>query len=333
VREELHKLKQFLLIYKDEYKNNNIKKIDNFFEYINKLIKYNYKIAMKVLHQCNKEQENQLDQKIKEIEDLNEELNLIDFNLEDINKENNFELLNHEEIINSINDRVNSFLNYEYELNLMQMDLKIKENVKENLFELIQNSYEIDVDYLMIPEEKNDRNSINNSNIKNNNRTLTIKNLLQKDKLWICVCSFSENICGLNNEIIKCNNCGRYRKIQTLDYFSNNPTDSFEDLKQILSLRRKDESKEFKRLLSEAQILNNNKKQIRKSVNFQKEIEKDKDRLYIIEINWFLNWKCYVMNDATEKTLSNNKKMLDYVKNLGKIYIIFILIFLFNLFY
>ncbi len=220
------------------------------------------------------------------------------------------------------------------------MDLKIKENVKENLFELIQNSYEIDVDYLMIPNEENfnlksndndnnNNNYINDNNItKENNKILTIKNLLQKDKYWVCICSTSDNFSNDNNNYnIKCYYCERYRKIQTLDYFSNNPTDSLENLKQLVSLRRKDESKEFKRLLNQAQIFNNDRKQ---NINQIKEKEngngkeKINERLYIIDINWFLNWKCYVMNDISEKTLSNNKKMIHFVKNLGK-YFFFIL--------
>lgn len=38
---------------------------------------------------------------------------------------------------------------------------------------------------------------------------------------------------------------------------------------------------------------------------------------YVIDIEWFLNWKCFVSNDITEKNLTNNKKKISPNKNIG----------------
>lgn len=325
LKQELSKLKEFFNIYREEFNKSNLKKIENFFNYIYKLIQYNYNIAVKVLHQCNKEQDTQIDLKLKEIDDLSEELNLIDSNLNEIRKENDSELYKYDDIINAIHDRLNSFLNYDYELNLMKMDINLKSDFKESLFELIQNSYEIDVDYLTLPDarEHNNEDPIQKTknNCDENNYILqpTLKSILQKEKYWNCVCGETENFVGE----FKCINCDRYRKLQTIDYFSDNPSSSFELLKQVVNNRRKDESKEFKRLLNESQAINknnlikNNKAHILSSENNSNTDQKEK--LYFIDIEWFLSWKCYVMNDITEKTLPNNKKMIFYVKNLGRL--------------
>ena len=37
----------------------------------------------------------------------------------------------------------------------------------------------------------------------------------------------------------------------------------------------------------------------------------------MIDIEWFLNWKCFVMNDLTEKHLQNNKKMISINNKIG----------------
>ena len=38
---------------------------------------------------------------------------------------------------------------------------------------------------------------------------------------------------------------------------------------------------------------------------------------FVIDIEWFLNWKCFVSNDTTEKNLTNNKKNISPNKNIG----------------
>ena len=36
-----------------------------------------------------------------------------------------------------------------------------------------------------------------------------------------------------------------------------------------------------------------------------------------MDINWFLNWKCYVKNDITEKIIPNSKKNIKFLENFG----------------
>ena len=38
---------------------------------------------------------------------------------------------------------------------------------------------------------------------------------------------------------------------------------------------------------------------------------------YVVELEWFLLWKCFVTNDLTDKNLSNNKKKISINKNIG----------------
>jgi len=41
------------------------------------------------------------------------------------------------------------------------------------------------------------------------------------------------------------------------------------------------------------------------------------DKQYLIDIEWFLNWKCFVTNDLTEKFLLNSKKSISINQNIG----------------
>ncbi len=43
----------------------------------------------------------------------------------------------------------------------------------------------------------------------------------------------------------------------------------------------------------------------------------DEKIYYVIHIEWFLQWKCYVINDLTEKFLVNNKKRISPNKQIG----------------
>lgn len=40
-------------------------------------------------------------------------------------------------------------------------------------------------------------------------------------------------------------------------------------------------------------------------------------KFYVIDIEWFLNWKCFISNDITEKSLANSKKKISANKNIG----------------
>ena len=59
--------KSFLKSYQNNFEVNNKKKIDELFEYINKIIQYNYTTAKTLFKQCLKEQKNQIDKKTSEL--------------------------------------------------------------------------------------------------------------------------------------------------------------------------------------------------------------------------------------------------------------------------
>jgi hypothetical protein len=62
-------------------------------------------------------------------------------------------------------------------------------------------------------------------------------------------------------------------------------------------LRRKEESRDFQeniKLNSQAQS------------NF-----------FVVDLEWFLQWKCFIMNDQSEKPLPNSKKRISSNKSIG----------------
>ena len=68
--------------------------------------------------------------------------------------------------------RLNYFLNYDLELNLMSMQIGIKPDAKDELLETIQNSYFVDVNFLNVEKDEPPK----------------LKDILQKDKFWGCLC-------------------------------------------------------------------------------------------------------------------------------------------------
>ena len=64
----------------------------------------------------------------------------------------------------------------------------------------------------------------------------------------------------------------------------------------FINKRRKDEGKNFQELFKTPSQYN---------------------KFYVIDIEWFLNWKCFISNDVTEKSLSNSKKKISANKNIG----------------
>lgn len=64
----------------------------------------------------------------------------------------------------------------------------------------------------------------------------------------------------------------------------------------FLNKRRKEEGKNFQELFKTASAYN---------------------KFYVIDIEWFLNWKCFISNDITEKNLANSKKKISSNKNIG----------------
>ncbi len=64
----------------------------------------------------------------------------------------------------------------------------------------------------------------------------------------------------------------------------------------FLNKRRKDEGKTFQELFKTSS---------------------NQNKFYVIDIEWFLSWKCFISNDTTEKNLANSKKKISPNKNIG----------------
>lgn len=54
----------FFILFRDEFERSNKQKIDELFNYIHKIISYNYNTAMQILKQCKGEQKSQIDSTI-----------------------------------------------------------------------------------------------------------------------------------------------------------------------------------------------------------------------------------------------------------------------------
>ena len=68
VKHEIDRLQDFLSSYqyniikkREEFEKSNKKKIDDLFQYLNKIITYNYNAALHILQQCKSEQQSQID--------------------------------------------------------------------------------------------------------------------------------------------------------------------------------------------------------------------------------------------------------------------------------
>jgi len=71
--------------------------------------------------------------------------------------------------------------------------------------------------------------------------------------------------------------------------------------------------------VSAADITFLNKRRKEEGKNFQELFKSpsSQGKFYVIEIEWFLNWKCFISNDTTDKILLNNKKKISVNKNIG----------------
>lgn len=126
---------------------------------------------MQVLKHCNGEQKGQIDQKVGELSELGKELDEIEKTLNDYNTDDDKEVIKLNKDINKIYQKVNFFLNYDLELNLFSMKIGIKEEVKEKIFEIIQDSYYTDIEFVNIKGE-----------------LPKMKDILMKEKCWPCFC-------------------------------------------------------------------------------------------------------------------------------------------------
>ena len=282
ISNEILKIENFFNNYQKNFREKNLNKIDELFNYIKKIIQFNYTIALTLYNQCKNEQKNQIEKKLNELKNLKNELKNFEIDLEKLNNLNNNFFPNFKPSnqlnLNNIYSKLSNFLNYENEINLFQMKIELNENSKEKLFDFIQNSYEIDIDFLKMK----------------NGEIPTINELLNKNSFWQCKCGFENK----NGNFI-CQNCSRYRKLENYNnIIFNSLKITKEELKE-LNLRRKHEIKVFQTLMNKNEINNNN------------------NNFYAIDKNWFLEWKSFVKNDLTEKYLKNSNKNISDNKLIG----------------
>ena len=282
LKEEVEKIENFLKKYQSNFELENKKKIDELFTYINQIISYNYTTALTVFTQCKNEQKNQIDKKIKELIFLKNELDTFDKKLDELSDINDKKPEPESQLeLDNVFNKLGNYINYENELNLFQMNINIKDELKDSLFDLIQNAIQIDVDFLKMK----------------NGELPTIKELLNKSTNWNCTCGEQNNLLGK----IICNNCSKYRPLETYTNIIFNPMFLTKQEKKEYNMRRKHESKVYQSLLKRNNDPSNNKE-----ICF-----------YAIEASWLNKWKCFINNDCTEKIMSNNEKPISENKNLG----------------
>jgi len=295
LKHEIFRLYEFFESYQEEFDKSNKQKIDDLFSYLYKIISFNYNTSIQILRQCKGEQKTQIDMRVKELKELEKELDDLIHALDNIHKTEDKDYLLFYNNLNDIYERVSNFINYESELSLLTMKIGLKNDMKNDIFQIIQDSYFVDVEFASIQGE-----------------VPTIKHILQKKQFWSCFCGELNNPL---NEII-CSNCTAFRRFETFEKFYSDPEKiNIDDLK-LLILRRKTESKMFQDFIKETESMLSEGK-----------------HFYVIEIEWFLLWKCFVTNDLSEKNLSNNKKKISINKSIGNFYINFFIFLFFGFFY
>ena len=181
--------------------------------------------------------------------------------------------------LDNIYNKLGNYINYENELNLFTMNISIKDEIKNSLFEIIQNSYKLDIDFLKMK----------------NGEIPTIKDLLNTSKNWSCSCG---NINNKEGKII-CDCCSKYRPLETYTNILFNPMIVTKKEKKEYQMRRSHEWKVFQNLI---------KKNIHTKIN---------NYCFAIDSSWFNRWKSFISNDLDEKILSNKYKNISENINLG----------------
>lgn len=278
--EEIKRIENFLNSYQDKFEAENIKKLKELFDFIKNIIKYNITTAKTLFNQCKKEQKNNIDKKIEELSFLKKELDLFNTKLDDLLYLNKINPLPESQIeLDNIYNKLGNYINYENELNLFTMNISIKDEIKNSLFEIIQNSYKLDIDFLKMK----------------NGELPTIKDLLNTSKNWSCSCG---NINNKEGKII-CDCCSKYRSLETYTNILFNPMIVTKKEKKEYQMRRNHEWKVFQNL-------------IKKNIHTKKN-----NYCFAIDCSWFNRWKSFIANDLDERILSNKYKNISENINLG----------------
>ena len=124
------------------------------------------------------------------------------------------------------------------------------------------------------------------------NEPPSIKKILSLGEYWQCICGQLSN----SFSDVKCTSCGLYRRVETIPNLFINPEMITDEDAKFIHARRKEEAGEFQVLLKQSA---------------------QSDKYYVIDIEWYLKWKCFVTNDMTEKYLKKENLPICNAKNVG----------------
>ena len=285
LRNEIFRVENFLKSYQSNFEINTKKKIEELFDFITKIIQYNYTMAKTLFHQCQKEQNNQIEQKTSELKFLLKELDSFEKKLENIikpgkDKEKYIPEPESQITLDNVYNKLSNFINYENELNLFQINISVKEDDKDTLFNTLQNMCQLDIDFLKMK----------------NGELPTIKELLNKSSTWPCDCGVLDNA---NGKII-CKGCSKYRPLETYSNLVFNPLLAEKREIKEFNMRRKHEEKVYQSLA-----------------------ERNSDNLkhayfFAIDSLWYYKWKSFINNDdKSSKYLENFNKNISDNKKIG----------------
>ena len=285
LRNEIFRVENFLKSYQNNFEINTKKKIEELFDFITKIIQYNYIMAKTLFHQCQKEQNNQIEQKTSELKFLLKELDSFEKKLENIikpgkDKEKYIPEPESQITLDNVYNKLSNFINYENELNLFQINISVKEEDKDTLFNTLQNMCQLDIDFLKMK----------------NGELPTIKELLNKSSTWPCDCGVLDNA---NGKII-CKGCSKYRPLETYSNLVFNPLLAEKREIKEFNMRRKHEEKVYQSLA-----------------------ERNSDNLkhayfFAIDSLWYYKWKSFINNDdKSSKYLENFNKNISDNKKIG----------------
>jgi FPC/CPF motif-containing protein YcgG len=285
LRNEVNRVENFLKSYQKNFEITTKKKIEELFDFITKIIQYNYTMAKTLFQQCQKEQNNQIEQKTSELKFLLKELDSFEKKLENIikpgkNKEKYIPDPESQITLDNVYNKLSNFINYGNELNLFQINISVKEEDKDALFNTLQNMCQLDIDFLKMK----------------NGELPTIKELLNKSSTWPCDCGVLDNA---NGKII-CKGCSKYRPLETYSNLVFNPLLAEKREIKEFNMRRKHEEKVYQSLA-----------------------ERNMDNLkhayfFAIDSLWYNKWKSFINNDdKSSKYLENFNKNISENKKIG----------------
>ena len=285
LRNEIIRVENFLKSYQNNFEINYKNKIEELFDFINKIIQYNYTMAKTLFQQCQKEQNSQIEQKTSELKFLHKELDSFEKKIDNIfipgkDKEKYNPDPETQITLDNVYNKLNNFINYENELNLFQINISVKEEDKDTLFNTLQNICQLDVDFLKMK----------------NGELPTIKELLNKSSTWPCDCGVLDN----SNGKIICKGCSKYRQLETYSNLVFNPLLAEKSEIKEFNMRRKHEEKVYQSLA-----------------------ERNMDNLkhayfFAIDSSWYNKWVSFIYNDdKSSKPLANFDKYISDNKKIG----------------